>query len=129
MIYNFLVYAEANKPAYNYAVNGAHNTTPKQAIIINETTSVPAKYIDRNDITLQIIGRAENPVAAKQMLDDFYTIVDRYWDVVLPENTVNFIVYPAIKAYQMAPIQRVTWFGYDENGLAQYLFNLQIITK
>ena len=129
MIYNFLAYLKANKSSYNYAVNGAHNTTPKKATIINETTAVPAKYIDRVDYSLQLIGRAENPVAAKQMLEDIYTITDRYWDVTFPANTVNGVVYPAIKIYQMTPLQKVTWFGYDDNGLAQYLYNLQIITQ
>lgn len=134
MIYNLKQYFKLAFPNYNYAVNGAHPSSPNELIILNDTTSNPAPWIDRNDITVQIFSRAKSPLGAQQQIQDVFSIVDRYFDIVLPEVTETLednstITFPEIKAYQMIPLQRPTWFGYDQNGLAEYVFNLHVTTK
>lgn len=133
-IYNLKEYLKNLLPSYSYAINGAHETTPEDCIIINETTSIPEKFIDRCNYTTQIFSRAKNSVTAKEQIQNIFDIVNKYWDIILPESQVqksdgNYIIYPEIKVYQMTPLQRPYWFGYDQNGLAEYVFNLQIITK
>lgn len=134
MVYNFVQYLKDNKPDFNYAINGAHSTTPNYTIIVNENTSVPEPWIDRCVYTLQIFSRADSSVKAREQILEIFSIVDRFWDVILPETTVqqedgSFKTYEAIKAYQITPLQRPYWFGYDQNGLPEYVFNLKIITK
>jgi hypothetical protein len=134
MIYNLMQYFKDNYPSYNYAVNGAHDTSPDSLIIINETTSIPQNWISRCDYTVQIFSRAESPLAAERQIQDVFSITDRYFQVMLPETMVTLSdgsteTLPEIQSYQMIPIQRPYWFGYDPNGLAQYVYNLKITTK
>lgn len=129
MIYNLLQFFKDNKPDYSYCVNGYHNTSPIDVIAINETSSIPAKWIDRADLTLQIVSRNCSTVKAKEALDDVFTIVDRRYGVILPETTQDGVVFPEVKTFQMTPLQRPIWLDYDENGNGQYVFNLQIVIK
>ena len=135
MIYNLVQYLKDNvSPVYSYAINGAHKNTPDNCIIVNETTGIPEKFIDRVNHTTQIFSRAKSSVTAKEQIQNVFDKVDRYWDLILPETNItledgSIKIYPEVLAYQVTPLQKPTWFGYDENGLAKYVFNLQIITK
>lgn len=133
-VYNLMQYFKDNFSSYNYAVNGAHSSSPNDLIIINDTTSVPANWIDRCDYTFQIFSRSKSPLNAKQQIKDIFSIVDRYFDVTLPATTVTLddgssVELSEVKAYQMIPLQRPHWFGYDQNGFAKYVFNLKVTTK
>lgn len=134
MIYNFKEYLKALYPSKNYAVNGAHETSPNELIILNETTAPQADNIDRIDYTVQIFSRAKSPLVAKEQIQDIFDKVNKYYDVMLPESVEvlgdgSTTTFPEVKAYQMIPIQSPVWFGYDKNGLALYVFNLKITTR
>lgn len=134
MIYNLKNYLKAEVPSLSYAVNGANETSPKDLIIINETSSTPSAQIERTDYTVQIFSRAEGSLTAKKQILEVFEKVNRYYDVMLPEAVEELkdgttITFPSIKAYQMIPLQRPSWFGIDPNGLPTYLFNLRVTTK
>ena len=129
MVYNLLKYFQDNLPSYKFSVNGVSHNTSESVVIINETTATPGKWSPMTDSAVQIISRDRDKTISKEVIDDVYDIVNNYYGLLLPENTVNTKVYEAVKTYQMTPIQKPTWLGFDKNGLARYVFNLQIITR
>jgi hypothetical protein len=134
MIYNLKEYLKTNYPSYSYTVNGYHDSTPVNAICLNNTTSIPANWIDRSDFTVQVFSRAESPLEAEKQIQDVFNIMDRYFNVVLPETTETLTdgsttIFPEVEAYQIIPIQRPYWFGYDQNSRALYVFNVRVTTK
>lgn len=133
-VYNLMQYFKNNYSSYNYCVNGFHKDTPNEAIALNETTSTPQPWIERVDYTIQIFSRAFDPLTAKEQIRNVFSIVNNYYDVTLPEVTLTLqdgttTTISEVKAYQMIPLQKPFWFGYDQNGFANYVFNLKITTR
>lgn len=134
MTVNLKQYFKNNAPTLNYAIDGTHELTPDDVIVINDNGGNPAPNVDRTDWVTQIISRAVSPLTAKEQIQSIYTLVDRMYEIILPATTETLsdgtvINYPVIKTYQMSAIQKPRWFGYDENGLARYVFNMKTITR
>lgn len=129
MIYNLVQYLKTNLPLYVFVVNGFSPDSPQDAILVSQNGGEPQHWYDRTDWTVQFLSRAVSVNVAKEQIDSVYVLVKNKFGLSLPEVTVNSIVYPIVKTYQVSPIQAPGYIGADEKNLEMFSFNVTIVTK
>ncbi len=128
MIYNLLQYLIVNLPTINFIVNGFSPDSNQNEVMISETGGDPQHWYNRTDWTVQVLSRAKNVNIAKSNIDSVYTLLKNKIGLLLPQVTVDEIVYAAIKTYQISPIQTPGYLGANEENMEMFSFNLIITT-
>lgn len=128
MIYNLAQFLITNLPSIAFVVNG-WNVDYQDQIMISETGGDPNHWYDRTDWTVQILSRARDVNVAKENIESVYNLLKNRFGLKLPQVTVNTIVYPELKTYQISPIQTPSYIGATEEHFEMFSFNLTITTK
>jgi hypothetical protein len=129
MIYNLTEYLRLQLPTLNFIANGWDPDSEQNSIVINDTGGDPNHWIPRTDWAIQIMSRANSVVLAKEQADTVYNLLKNKIGIVLPQVTVNGIVYTEVKTYQISPMQTPGYLGTDEKHLELFSFNIVLITK
>jgi len=129
MIYNLLQYLIVNLPLIVFIANGWSPDSDEDSVMVSDTGGDPKHFYLRTDWAVQIISRAMNVNVAKENVDNIYSLLKNKFGITFPEITVNGVVYPAVKTYQISPLQTPGYLGADEKHLEMFSFNLIITTK
>lgn len=128
MIYNLTQYLITNLPLINFVVNGWNPDSDQDAVMISETGGEPQHWYNRSDWAVQVISRAQDSNTAKENIELVYNLLKNKLGLALPEVTVNEVLYPAIIAYQISPMQTPGYIGATQEHLEMFSFNLTITT-
>lgn len=128
MLFNLVEYLAGQLPNINFEANGFTPDSNQDQIMLSETGGEPEHWYDRTDWTVQVLSRGIDKVVAKQNIDSVYSILKNKFGLVLPEVTVNAVVYPAVTAWQISPIQTPAYLGATVENLEMFSFNLTITT-
>ena len=126
MIYNLYEYLKTAFPALTFIVDGWIDNSPVDSMLLTATGGDPQHWFDRTDFTVQLISLYSNKVSTKQNIDLVYTELKNRFGLPLPEATVNSVVYPALIAAQISPIQSPGYIGTDQNKNHMYSVNFKI---
>ena len=96
--------------------------------MISVSGGVPNHWYDRTDWAVQIISRANNVTDSKTQIDAVYDLLKNKFGLALPVVTVDGVVYPEVKAWQIVPIQVPGYLGANKENLEMFSFNLTITT-
>jgi len=129
MIYNLVQYLIVNLPLINFVANGFGPDSEQDIIMVSETGGDVQHWIDRTDWAVQVISRAKNMNIARKNAYSVYNLLKNKLEFMLPEVTVDEVVYPAVKTYQTSPLQSPGYLGADEKHLEMFSFNLTITTN
>lgn len=108
-------------------VNGFGAYLNKNQAAINDTGGIPQHQIDRVDKTFQIVVKHESMNICASWSNILFESVRNFFHMLLPENTVDGIVYPAVMAWQISPIQAPSYIGTDDSGAHLYSFNIVVV--
>ena len=128
MIYNLLEYLVTELPALDFVANGWRPSSPVDSIMVSVTGGEVKHWYDRTDWSVQILSRAKVVTVAKYQIDTVYTKLKNKWETILPEVTVDAVIYPAVTAWQISPIQAPGYLGATDESLEMFSFNLMITT-
>jgi len=128
MIYNLAQYLIVNLVTIKFVVNGFSPDSDQDEIMISETGGEPQHWYDRTDWAVQILSRGKSVNVAKKQIEDVYEKLKNRLGLLLPEITVDGVVYPAIQTYQISPIQTPGYLGANEENMEMFSFNLTITT-
>lgn len=129
MIYNLVAYLTAQLPLLAFIANGWDPDSPQDSIAVIDTGGDPQHFYSRTDWAVQILSRANEVTVAKSQADSVYAVLKNKFGLLLPEVTVDTIVYSAIQTYQISPMQTPGYLGADEKHLEMFSFNIILITK
>jgi len=129
MIYNLVQYLIVNLPLINFVANGFDPDSEQDIIMMSETGGEVKHWIDRTDWAVQVISRAKSMNTARKNAFSVYNLLKNKLEFMLPEVTVDGVVYPTIKTYQTSPLQPPGYLGADEKHLEMFSFNLTITTN
>ncbi len=128
MIYNLKKYLTINLPDITFYSNGWRPKSEHDSVMILQSGGDPQHWYNRTDWTVQIMSRAENIVNAKELIDAVYNKLKNRYGLELPAITVDSILYPLVKTYQISPLQAPSYIGADKANLEMWSFNLIITT-
>ena len=128
MIFNLVSYLKINLTDIIFYPNGWRPDSEHDSVMVLQSGGDPNHWYDRTDWMMQIISRAENVNNAKSQIDDVYEELKNRYGLELPAVTVNSIVYPLVKTYQISPLQTPGYIGADKANLEMWSFNLRITT-
>ncbi len=128
MIYNLGAYVVAQLPAIDFAINGWIKGSPENSVMLRQTGGDVIHHYDRSDYAVQFISRAGSSAEAKEQIDDVFNLLKNKLHVLLPEKTVNAIVYPAVQTYRIVPMQAPGYIGADDANLEMWSVNFIITT-
>lgn len=129
MIYNLVTYLKIQLPLINFVANGWDINSEQDSISVIDTGGDPKHFYERTDWSIQILSRANEINVAKKQIEDVYVKLKNKYGIILPEVTVDTIIYPAIKTYQISPNQTPGYLGADNKHLEMFSFNIIIVTK
>lgn len=128
MIYNLVQYLITELATLNFVANGWMVNSPQNSILVKQSGGDVKHFYERSDWRVQILSRAENIVISKEQIELVYAKLKNKFGLLLPEITVNGIVFAAVKTYQISPIQVPSYLGVDEMNLEMWVFNSIITT-
>ncbi len=126
--YNLHQYLKTELPALTFVVNGYGPSSPDDCIDVNVTSGDPQHFYERNDWLLQIMTRSKNIETAKDWSFQSYFKVRNKFGLQLPEASLGSLVFPAIKAYRIVPLQAPSYIGADNAGREMFSFNITLTT-
>lgn len=126
MIYNLFQYLKTLFVLLRFIVDGWENDDPQESILITQTGGDPAHWYDRQDFTVQVLVRSESKSIAYKNSHVVYNELFNRFGLVLPEATVESIVYPALETAQIIPVSIPGYIGTDQNKLHMYSTNFKI---
>ena len=129
MIYNLVAYLKINLPTIKFVANGWRPESDRDSVMVTETGGTPEHWYERTDWAIQIISRAENVTTSKYQINAVYQLLKNRFGITLSAVTVDLVVYPAVKTYQISPVQSPGYLGTNEENLEMFSFNLTITTK
>ena len=129
MIYNLVQYLIVELPLINFISNGFNPDSEQDAVMLSESGGDPKHWFSRTDWAIQIISRGKDTNIARKNIYSVYDLLKNKLELILPEVTVDEIIYPAIKTYQMSPVQSPGYLGADEKHLEMFSFNLTVTTN
>jgi len=129
MIYNLVAYLKLQLPSLTFVANGWDPDSPQDSIAVIDTGGDPQHFYDRTDWTIQLLSRANEVNVAKSQADSVYAILKNRFGILLPQVTVDGIVYAVVETYQISPMQTPGYLGSNEKHLEMFSFNIIIITK
>lgn len=128
MIYNLTQYLVTNLTALNFVTNGFNPDSAQDQVMISETGGEPQHFYRRTDWAVQVLSRAQTVDAAKRNIESVYALLKNKFGILLPQVVVSGVTYPAVRAYQISPIQTPAYLGATEENLEMFSFNLTITT-
>ena len=126
MIYNLYQYIKTQLTTLSLIVNGWEKESPETSVTIMQRGGIPSHYDIRNDISVQVLSRAMDVNTALTNSEAVYNLLLNRFGLTLPEVTVGDTVHPAIKTYQISPIQSPGYLGTDRNNLQMWSFNITV---
>ena len=127
MIYNLAQYIDTNT-TLSINVNGFQPTAPNDVVSINEGPGDERPWFDRVDTVVQVLSRAKERPVARENCYTVYDLIKKRYDLVLPAATVNSIVYPALTAWGIRPVNPPQYAYDDDNGRPVFSFSVEITT-
>lgn len=98
------------------------------SIILDSGGSV-AHFHKRKERRFQIITRNSDRTEALRINNSMFEYLENKFNIDLPEENVNSVVYPAVRAYQISPISTSQYLGTDDNGRHEFSVNIIVITN
>ena len=126
MIYNLVEYVRIQLPSIRPIANGRLLTEHLAQVVFNESGGVVNHQFPRTDKTIQITSYNDSGIEGREQLLSVYSLLKNKFRLVLPEVTVDGTVYPEVIAYQVSPIQDVSYSGQDEQGMRMFDFNIVV---
>ena len=126
MIYNLVQYLKNKFPDYIFIAEGYNDNSYKECIIVSESTATINHFTDRQDIHVQILSKHYDIVKNREQIKDVFDDLLNRFGLVLPEVTVNKKVYPEVIAYQISPIQGISYLGSTNDSYHLYTFNIVV---
>lgn len=126
--YHLTQYLISEFPALNFVVNGFGAATPDDVISVNYTGGTPAHWYSRIDHSIQLLIRNSSVTIGRVNALSVYEKIKNRFGLELPSVTIDSVVYPAVKTYQISPIQSPGYLGADDRGLEMYSFNVVVTT-
>ena len=128
MIYNLVQYLTTELVTTSFVANGWMANSPQNSVLVKQSGGDVKHFYERSDWRVQILSRAENIVTSKEQIELVYAKLKNKFGLLLPQVTVNGIIFAAVKTYQISPIQVPGYLGADEMNLEMWAFNLIITT-
>ena len=126
--YNLFQYLKTLFPAISFVVNGYGPSSPDECIKINITSGEAQHFYERNDWTLQLLSRSKEMTTSKDIIYQVYFALRNKFGLQLPTYTLDTLVFPAIKAYRIVPMQTPGYIGADNAGREMFSFNITLTT-
>lgn len=123
MLYNLVQYLVAAFPDISFVAEAFSTGSPDDCILIQDTGGTTDHYSGRPDITIQFLSRSKNNWVARNNVNQVYEYIKNRIGLLLPEATVNSVVYPELTAYRIVPIQRFGYIGASNENHHMYSFN------
>lgn len=132
MINNLVQYLRTSLPTETIYINQRKATdsqgfVPDRMILVRETggTEEPSANLKRQ--TVQILARDISSPKARVLAYSVYNLLQSKWGLLLPQITVDGVIYPEIETAQLSSVQMPSSMGEDENGNTVFSFNFIII--
>ena len=90
--------------------------SPDTCICINDSGGTPSHTHNRTDHLVQVLSRSRDKVKAKEASSSVYEKLKNVFSLILPVTTINGVVYPAVKTWQISPMQSPSFIGCDQEG-------------
>ena len=129
IIYNLTKYISNQLPAINLVVNGLQKNSDDTVVEIDDGGGEGQHNFDRNDFMIYMLSRSIDKTIAKKNLMDIYNLLNDKFGLLLPEETVATIVYPAVKTWRIVSTNLPISLGSDENGKNLFSTNFIITTQ
>lgn len=132
MIYNLSQYLKTKFPSITIYTNSriyesSESFVPDQCILILDTGGIEKTNYRYSQNTTQIITRAIDMPKARNMAIEIFEELHGRFGIVLPQITVDSIVYAELQTSQISAIQRPYSLGADESGRYEFVTNYNII--
>lgn len=129
MVYNFRAWLKLQFPALPLYTNGFSSDAPDNAVEMNEGSGDDRQFFDRQDTVIQFLSRATTKPSARKNAQDLYNYMrKRYGGCIFPEETVDSVVYPAVTAWAIRPVNMPQYIGDDDNGRHMFSFSVDVTT-
>ena len=129
MIYNLWEYVRAQFPTHTFYTNGYMPSSVNTSTLINEAGGESALWYNRTVSRFQFVTRAQSSHEARTMAYSYFMFLRKKWNITLPAVVVDTVTYPSVVAHEITCISDPEFLGYDDNQLAQYVFNIYIIWR
>ena len=126
MIFNLMQYITTELPAIPITVNGFPNDERLDIIALNETGGTVEHQYPRTDFTVQVIGKFNQVLTGKEQMGQVFDLLKNRFGLTLPAVTVNGVTYPQITAWQISPVQAVSYLGLNSESMALLSFNIVV---
>lgn len=123
MLYNLVQYLVTAFLDISFVAEAFSSASPDDCMLIQDTGGTTDHYSGRPDITVQFLSRSKNNWIARNNANQVYEYIKNRIGLLLPEATVNSVVYPAVTAYRIVPIQRFGYIGTSSENHHMYSFN------
>lgn len=123
MIYNLVQYLIEQFPDISFVAEALNSKSPEDCIVVKDSGGTTDHYTGRPDITVQFLARSKNNWTARFNVGRVYDKLKNRIGLLLPEVTVNGVVYPELKTYRIVPIQRFGYIGTTSENYQMYSFN------
>jgi len=110
-------------------MNGLQADSPVDVINVEETGGPNDFYIDRRDYSVFVVAQANSKVKARDYAYSVYNLLHKKFRLILPEETVDSTLYPAVKTYRILATETPQSLGSDENGRNLFSVNFIITTE
>lgn len=131
MIYNLYQYLKIAFPTFDFVVDGWEDDSLDESNLMRQTGGTTPPWFPRQDYTVQFITRAKEKLYAHSEINEIYHELRNRYGCTLPAITVKIkgedMVFPAIIAAQMSPLQIPGYIGTDNNRRHLYSYNLKVI--
>lgn len=126
MIYNLVKYCMTVFPTLAIYSDAWDNNSVDDSIKISDTGGEVDHNNGRIDASVQIMSRSKNRVDARTNIELVFQELKNRFGLLLPEVTVDSVVYPQVKTYQIVPMQNPGYLGATEESYHLYSFNVVI---
>lgn len=131
MIYNLAKYLMLQFPTETIYTNQKHkiltdSTIADRIVILTESGGPVQAKTGWVGPRVQFYFRDVDSVVCRELAKSFYNYINDRNGCELPANTVNGVVYPAVKIAQMIAEQTPSHINTDDQGRPEMVFNLKI---
>jgi hypothetical protein len=132
LIYNLGQFLRDSLPTETIYINQRKATDlqgfiPDRNIFIRETGGVEAPDTNLRRQSAQILTMDIDGPKARALAYLVYNLLQSKWGLVLPQITVDSIVFTEIETAQISSVQIPSSMGSDEEGRSVYVFNIIVI--
>lgn len=125
MLYNLSKYISENT-SYIPATGGLEQDSSSNLVLL-QTGGSEDHRIGTKRYSVQFLSRAKSKPEAYKIISAIYSLLSNRFNIVLPEVTVDAIVYPSLTTASILSLQIPGYVGTDANGLHEWSVNFSII--